>query len=57
MTKLERQLTASVEALDSGGRFVSRAELLTDDELAEVHRQLTAGAAIVWVPADWFEEE
>jgi hypothetical protein len=56
MTNLEQQLQASVEATEDGGRFELRAGLVSDEDLADVHRQLDEGIErrIVWVPADWF---
>ena len=56
MTQLEQQLQASVEATEDGGRFELRADLVSDERLAEVHRQLDEGIKrrIVWVPVDWF---
>jgi hypothetical protein len=53
---LEDALQASVEALDRGGRFELRADLASDEALADIHRQLaqgiTEGRAIQWVPVD-----
>jgi hypothetical protein len=56
VTQLEQQLQASVEATEDGGRFELRADLATDEELADVHRQLDEGIAqgrvIQWLPVD-----
>jgi hypothetical protein len=56
VTQLEQQLQASIEATADGARFVLKAELVSDEALADVHRQLDEGIKrrIVWVPADWF---